>query len=122
VVKLAASMLACLRAARHSSELHANATMVTNVRATKRAYDISFLSAAHCSLPPEQSEWERCLVRQCFELHLSISFRKTIRFLALSNKPKHPGTSQPSEYFLFSHMVVAEGQCAARLQYPVKLS
>ncbi|HVO65973.1 MAG TPA: hypothetical protein VMT12_05755 [Syntrophales bacterium] len=51
VVKLAASMLVCFRAARHSNELHANAIMASDVRATTRAYDISFLQE-RCTRAP----------------------------------------------------------------------
>jgi hypothetical protein len=61
------------------------------------------------------------LVRQRFKLGLSIIFGKTIRFLALSDKSEHAGASHQREHFLFFHMVVAEGQCAPRLQYSVKL-
>ncbi len=38
-------MLVCFRATRHSSELPANAIMASDVRATTRTFDISFLQA-----------------------------------------------------------------------------
>lgn len=44
VVKLAASMLVCLRATRQSNELLANATMASDVRAMIRAYNMRKLS------------------------------------------------------------------------------
>jgi hypothetical protein len=40
VVKLAASMVVCLSAARQSNELPANAIMASNVRKIMRGYDI----------------------------------------------------------------------------------